>query len=66
MCALVLEPLLNSNIDSIADLDITNNLYWFGKANQDNVDSNIVLLTELITKQAGLQKINLEGNLFSS
>ena len=29
MCALFLEPLLNSNIDTIADLDITNNPLWF-------------------------------------
>ena len=30
MCALILEPLLNSNIDSIVELDLTNNEFWFG------------------------------------
>ena len=29
MCALIIEPLLNSNIDSITDLVITNNTTWF-------------------------------------
>ena len=51
MCALILEPLLNSNIDSITDLDLYNNLWWFKQPNQgDHIDSNIVLLAELITK----------------
>ena len=66
MCALILEPLLNSNVDSIADLNITNNLYWFNESYQGDVHNNVVLLSELITKQAGLLKINLEGNLFCS
>ena len=51
MCALIIEPLLNSNIDSITDLDLYNNLWWFKQPNQgDHIDSNIVLLAELITK----------------
>ena len=62
MCALILEPLLNSNIDSIADLNLFNNTEWFSFSQQGGIDSNVVLLAELITKQAGLQKINLGDN----
>ena len=50
MCALFLEPLLNSNIDSITDLNLLNNIEWFSQSQQGDVDSNIVLLAELITK----------------
>ena len=51
MCALILEPLLDSNIDSITDLGLVNNSWWFRQPNKgDDVDSNVVLLAELITK----------------
>ena len=60
---LVLEILMSSNIDSITDLDFSQNPSWFkGEARSGNVD----LLVELITKQTGLQKINLESNPFTS
>ena len=57
---IVLESLLTSTIDSITDLNLGDNSAWFKQpANGD-------LLAELLSKQAGLQKINLERNYFSS
>ena len=56
---LVLEILMSSSIDSITDLNLRMNSSWFtGEARSGNID----LLVELITKQTGLQKINLGGN----
>ena len=48
---LVLEILLSSSIDSIADLNLSKNKSWFKEDREGNVD----LLAELISKQAGLQ-----------
>ena len=60
---LVLEILLSSNIDSITVLDLSSNSSWFtGEARSGNID----LLVELITKQTGLQKINLGGNIYGN
>ena len=51
MCALILEPLLNSNIDSIVDLNLLDNQQWFRKSEyDDDLDNNVLLITELITK----------------
>ena len=48
---LVLEILLSSSIDSIADLNLGVNSSWFREDREGNAD----LLAELISKQAGLQ-----------
>ena len=62
MGELILEALLSSNIESITELNLSSNDSWFMKGRQGNID----LLTELITKEAGLQHLNLGGNRFSS
>ena len=63
----ILEALLNSNIESINDLNLFNNPSWFRHPDtKDEISSNVDLLAELISKQAGLQHLNLGENLFSS
>ena len=59
---LVLETLLSSNIDSITDINLRTNPSWF---KEEERQGNVDLLMELITKQTGLQKIELRGNAFS-
>ena len=69
---LVLEVLLSSNIDSITDLGLSGNESWFKNPNSlEERSYNVDLLLELISKQAGLQKIGFGGdkddnNAFSS
>ena len=64
---LVIEPLLSSNIESITDLNISDNkLWWFkGKRMSEERSSNVDLLAELISKQTVLQHLNLGYNYFS-
>ena len=63
----VLEALLNSNIESINDLDFYENPSWFRHpGTKEEIFSNVELLAELIYKQASLQHLNLGLNLFSS
>ena len=67
MGELVLEALLNSNIDTITDLNIEGNLSWFRHpGTKEERYCNVNLLLELFSKQAGLQHINLCDNRFSS
>ena len=64
---LVLETLLNSNINSIIDLNLGDNSSWFKHPDtEEERSSNVDLLAELISKQAGLQRISLYENSFSS
>ncbi len=63
----VLEALLSSKINSITDLNLSSNSSWF--EHPDTEEERVVsvdLLAELITKQAGLQSLNLEWNFFYS
>ena len=62
---LVLEILMSSNIDSITDLDFSQNSWFCHPDTEEERSGNVDLLVELITKQTGLQKINLEENEFS-
>lgn len=50
---LILETLLNSSINSITDLNLSNNPSWFSNP------ANIELLIELIFKYAAIQNLNL-------
>ena len=59
---LILKAFLSSNIDSITHLDLSSNRSWFWNERQGNLD----LLAELITKEAGLQYLNLGYNYLSS
>ena len=64
---LVLETLLNSNIEFITDLNLSYNLSWFKHPDtQEERPSNVDLLVEFISKQTGLQHLNLGYNNFSS
>ena len=64
---LILEALLNSNIESINDLNLFFNPSWFRHPEtKKEKSSNVVLLVELISKQVGLQHLNLGGNYFTS
>ena len=64
---LILEALLNSNIESINDLNLFNNPSWFRHPDtKEEIFSNVALLAELISKQAGLQHLNLVVNYFTS
>ena len=56
----VLEALLTSSIDSIANLNLSCNKSWF--KHPGNAD----LLAEIISKQASIQHIHLSSNYFSS
>ena len=64
---LVLEALLNNNIQSIQDLNLSYNQSWFIVINSKTYEdrsSNVDLLGELISKQSGLKHINLGENYF--
>lgn len=51
----VLEALMSSNIESITELDLSNNESWFNQTHlQEERKGNVDLLLELTTKQAGL------------
>ena len=57
---LILESLLSSNIDSITDLNLSENSSWFKHPVTKKVRAgNVDLLAELISKQANLQNLNL-------
>ena len=60
---IILESLLSSSIESISNLSFANNTSWFCHSDKSG---NIDLLSELITKQADLQLIDLGMNFFSS
>ena len=64
---LVLEMLLSSNIDSITSLNFSQNSSWFDNSdmNEDR-SANVDLLAEFISKQLGIQYIDLSGSLNSS
>jgi len=52
---LVLEILLSSNINSIADLNLSENYSWFhNPETEEEREGNVDLLAELISKQTGL------------
>ena len=53
---LVLEILLSSNINSIADLNLKDNKSWFkNPETEEEREDNVDLLADLLSKQAGLQ-----------
>ena len=57
---LILEILLNSNIDSIIELNLSENESWFKKPNStEERTSSVDLLVELISKQPGLELFNI-------
>ena len=57
---LVLEIFLNSSIESVTDLYLNDNKSWFTHPRtKEERSGNVELLLELISKQAGLQKIDL-------
>ena len=59
---LVLETLLNSNVDTITDLDLSGNSSWSKHPDtEDERSSNVNLLGELIFKQAEILHLNLGG-----
>ena len=63
---LVLETLLSSNIESITDLNLLYNNSWFKHSiTKEERSSNVDLIVELISKQTGLQHIDLGLNWFS-
>ena len=66
----ILESLLSSNIDSITDINLGCNRTWFNKSGSHGtlleICSNVNLVSELISKQAGIHHINLRYNLFTS
>ena len=67
ICETILESLLSSNIDSITNLNLGSNKSWFkNSGTNQEICSNAVLLSELISKQAGIHHINLRYNLFTS
>ena len=55
-----METLLSYNVDSIIDLNLSENESWF------KYPGNADLLAELISRQTGLQNIRLSSNNFSS
>lgn len=57
---LVFESLLNSNVESIIDLNLGSNSSWF------DYPGNVDLLTEFISRQNCLKIISLSDNSFSS
>ena len=63
---LILEPLLSSNIDSITELSLARNFSWFKHPDSEQERAGLDLLAELISKQAGLQYIDLSENWFTS
>ena len=63
MGELVLTTLLSSNIESITKLNLSRNSPWFKHPERSG---NVDLLAEFISKQAGLQHLNLAANFSSS
>ena len=64
---IILEAILSSNIQSITDLNINENPSWFKHPDtQEDRSGSVDLLVELISKQPGLQHLNLGVNFFSS
>ena len=61
----VFETLLNSNIDCITDLNLSSNRFWFQPRTNDK-PNNFNLLAELISKQTGIEHIDLSTNFFST
>ena len=56
---LVLEALLNSNIQSITDLNLCSNGSWFKHPDtQEERVGSVELLAEVISNNAGLQHLN--------
>ena len=67
MGELILEALLNSNIQSITDLNFSYNRSWFKRYDTQEDRAGIVeLLAEIIYRQSSLQHLNLFLNYFSS
>ena len=63
----VLESLLSSNIDCVTNLNLSMNLTWFKRYDTGEERSgNADILAEFISKQSGLQHINLYENEFTS
>ena len=63
----ILESLLSSNIDSITDLNLRGNESWFkDEISNHEICSNADLVSEIISKQAGIHHIVLSSNKFSS
>ena len=64
----VLSALLNSRVDSIIELNLCGNRLWFfsNSDTKEEILGNVSLLVDLISKQAGLQYIDLNENSFSS
>ena len=61
----ILETLLSSKINSITNLNLGANPSWFEHpATREERVVSVDLLAELITKQAGLQCLNLGNNIF--
>ena len=64
---IILESLLSSNIDCISYLNLNgNNSWFFHDATKKEISSNISLLAELISKQAGIENLHLSANGFTS
>ena len=63
----IFEAILNSNIDSISDLNFFYNHSWFtDQYTEEDRSSNIELLKELISKQTSLLHLNIGHNYFSN
>ena len=63
---IVFETLLNSNIDSITNFDLSNNTEWFKHPEtKEESTSNVELLLEVISKQTCIQTLYLGLNRFS-
>ena len=64
----ILEAILNSNIDSISNLNLYCNWSWFCKNpyTYEERFSNIELLKELLSKQTSLLHLNIGANYISN
>ena len=63
---LVFETLLYSSINSITDLNLSDNKSWFIKPQtKEERSGNVELLAELISMQVGIQHLNLSENFLS-
>lgn len=64
---IVLKTLLDSNVNSITNLNLRNNRSWFWDfGSYKERFGNVELLTELISKQACLQHLDIGSGLYSS
>ena len=64
---IIIESLFSSNIDSITDLKLSGNESWFkNSSTNQEICNNADLVSEIISKQAGIHHINLSSNKFSS